>query len=102
MHFDVILSINDAGAYGAINALEAAGIPPDAVVIVSVDAEAKARRLIRDGQYLRGSIEVVGPESGAGPSVHAAIKLMAGGTVPETILLPPGEVVTRETLQPDG
>lgn len=96
--FNVILSINDAGTYGAISALEAAQIPPDAVIIVSVDAESMARQLIRNGHYLRGSVEVTGMESGARPSIYAAIKLLAGGSLAETLLVPPGKVITREAL----
>ncbi len=98
-HFNVILSINDVGAYGAINALEAAGFAPDSVVIVGVDAEAKARQYIRNGHFMRGSIEVAGVESGARPTIYAIVKLLAGSTVPEVVLVPPGQVITRETFQ---
>ncbi|MBC8099034.1 MAG: protein kinase, partial [Armatimonadetes bacterium] len=56
--FNVIASINDAGSYGAIEALEAAGIDPNSVIIVSVDAETRAQEYIRDGYYLRGSVAV--------------------------------------------
>ena len=43
--FNVILSINDAGSYGAIQAMEAADIDPSSVIISSVDAEFGGARL---------------------------------------------------------
>ena len=95
--FDVILSINDAGAFGAITALEEAGIGPDAVIITSVDAEAQARRYIRDGYYLRGSIDV-GRAQFSEAIANAATDLLAGVTMPEHVRVPPGDLITRETL----
>ena len=97
VHFDVILSINDAGAYGAVAALEAAGIEPDSVIITGVDAEALARRYIREGYYMRASITVGGEETSS-TAMNVAVKLLAGATVPQFLLVPPGELVTRETL----
>ena len=99
VHFDVIVSINDAGAFGAITAMENAGFAPESVVITSVDAEALAREYIKDSYFMRGSVQV-GRREFARAAVNAMIKLLAGSTVPETFLVPPGEVVTRETLTP--
>lgn len=95
--FDVILSINDAGAFGAIAALEEAGIGPDAVIITSVDAEAQARRYIRDGYYLRGSIDV-GRTQFSEAIADAATALLAGMAMPEHVRVPPGDLITSETL----
>jgi len=95
--FDVILSINDAGSFGAIAALEAAGIPANQVIVSSVDAEALAREYIRSGFFMRASVEV-GRESFSRTAVNAAIKLLAGSTLPEIFLVPPGRAITRETL----
>ncbi|NJO84421.1 MAG: substrate-binding domain-containing protein, partial [Blastochloris sp.] len=90
--FDVILSINDAGAYGAIQALEAADIPPDSVVITSVDAEPLARDYIARNHYLRASVQIDRAAfSEAG--INAVVRLMGGGAVPERILVPPGPVI---------
>ncbi|HLU08384.1 MAG TPA: protein kinase, partial [Oceanobacillus sp.] len=50
--FNIILSINDAGSYGAVQALEEAGIEPDEVYISSVDAEALARQYIAEDYYI--------------------------------------------------
>jgi serine/threonine-protein kinase len=100
VEFDLILSINDAGAYGAIDALEAADITPDEVAIVSVDAEALAVEYIREGRYIRGSMPV-GREETARGMVYAMVKLLAGGEVPELIRAePPTDgIVTRESLE---
>lgn len=97
VEFNVIASINDAGSFGAIRALEAAGIGADEVVITSVDAEALAREYILEGYYIRGSVDV-GREQFSHAAVDAAVKLLAGSTLPEVISVPPGQVITRETL----
>jgi len=97
VEFDAILSINDAGSYGAIAALEAAGIPPDEVIISSVDAESLARQYIADDYYLRASLDV-GSEAFSRAGVNTLVKLLAGATVVETILVPPGETITRTNL----
>jgi ABC-type sugar transport system substrate-binding protein len=96
IEFDVIVSINDAGSYGAIDALEVADIPPDAVVITSVDAEAAAVGYIRNKHYLRGSVDV-GREIFSHAAVDIAVKLLAGGTLPELILVPPGDIITVQS-----
>lgn len=97
--FDAILSINDAGAYGAIRALEEADVPPGDVIISSVDAEPLAQRYIRDGYYLRASVEI-GREQFSHTAINAMVKLLAGSTVPEMYLVPPGDAVTAASLPP--
>jgi serine/threonine-protein kinase len=98
VEFDTILSINDNGSYGAIRALEEAGIPSDAVIIASVDAEALARQHIANGYYMRASVDV-GREAFSRAAVDVTVRLLAGATLPEMILVPPGQVVTRESLR---
>jgi len=97
VEFDAIISINDAGTYGAIDALVEAEIDPASVIIGSVDAEALARQYIRDGYYLRSSV-AVSREVSSQTGVDVLVKLLAGATMPELILVPPGSVVTQETL----
>lgn len=101
VQFNVILSINDAGSFGAIDALVEAGIPPDEVIIVSVDAEALALRYIREGYYMRGSVEV-GRTQLSKAAADSIIKLLAGATLPETLLVEPGDVVTKTILERRG
>ncbi len=95
--FDVILSINDAGSYGAIDALEEHNVDPASVIISSVDAEAFARGYIRDNYFIRASVDV-GRELFSQTAVDAMVKLLAGSTLSQTFLVPPGEVITRATL----
>ncbi len=97
VHFDVILSINDSGAYGAIAALEDADIDPSSVLITGVDAEALTREHIRDGYFMRVSVNVEGGETSR-TAIDAAVKLLAGSTLPQIILVPPGNLVTMESL----
>ena len=97
VHFDVIVSINDAGSFGAIDALEDANVAPSDVVITSVDAEQLALRYIRQGHYMRGTIQI-GRERFSRAAIDAITRLLAGGTLPERILVPPGDVITAGTL----
>lgn len=97
VEFNVILSINDAGAFGALEALEAADIPYEDVIIGSVDAEILAQRYIREGKYFRGTVEA-GRTVYASAAIDVMIKLLSGNTVPEFVFIPPGELVTQETL----
>lgn len=97
--FDVILSINDAGSIGAINALEEAEIPHDAVSIFSVDAEELAVDYMRKGEYMRGTLEV-GRTQTAIATVDAVTRMLAGASVAEKIYIPLLTVLTPETLTP--
>jgi ABC-type sugar transport system substrate-binding protein len=94
---NMLLSINDAGALGAVKALEAAGRAPDSLIIVSVDAESEARRLMREGRYFRASLD--SDPSGVGRlTLDAAVALLSGRVVPRRIALE-GVMITREMLQ---
>jgi len=95
--FDVILSINDAGALGAINAMEQAGFEPESVAVIGVNGEALAVEYIQQGHFMRATVPQ-DIETNVEGSLRATIKLLAGGSVPETILIPPNEIITRETL----
>jgi ABC-type sugar transport system substrate-binding protein len=101
IEFDVILSINDAGSFGAIAALEKAGIASDSVIITSVDAEVQAREYIRDGRFIRGSVDP-GRAVASKTAIDIVIQLLAGATVPEQIFTPPGDMITREVLEAQG
>ena len=97
VEFNVIVSINDAGSFGAIKALEAAGFEPDSVLIFSVDAEALAQQYIREGHFMRGSMAIPREEF-SHAAMDAMVKLLAGSPLPEVLRVPPGELVTREAL----
>ncbi len=96
--FNVILSINDAGAFGAIEAMEAAGIDPASVIISSIDAEALAQQYIAEGYFFRGSVQS-NRQGLAQAMINSATILLAGGTLPEKVLVPPGQMITKETLE---
>ena len=91
---DVILSINDAGAYGAIDALEEAGIGPDEVIIAGIDAEAVARQYVKDGYYMQVTMEV-GNVQIPSALLGAVIKQLAGSQLPQVIVLSPGDLIVR-------
>lgn len=97
MTFDVIASMNDAGSIGAIDALEEAGFARDSIPIVSANAEAPALDLMREERFIRGSV-AVNREEGSRLALYAAIQQLAGGTLPEILSFPPGDMITRETL----
>lgn len=95
--FNMIASANDAGTIGAVDALEEAGIPPDAVDIVSANAEGPILDLIRQGIYVRGTLSVR-REQLSRLAVYGVVKLLAGATTPELYTYPPGDMITSETL----
>lgn len=92
---NVVVSINDSGALGAVQALENAEV--EAAIIVGIDAETQAIELIRSGEgYYRGTISTVPDVTGV-MTVNAAVKLLAGSDVPQNIAVPVS-LVTAETL----
>jgi len=91
---NVIMSINDAGAFGAVTALKAAGKGPKDVMIVSVDADPNAVQMIKAGEYFRGSI-TTSPVPVARLAVDAVVKLLAGDAVPLHIPLP-AQMITKD------
>jgi len=84
---DVVVSINDAGAYGALNALEAAGKDPKSTVIVGIDAEAQAKDLIKQGKFYRGTVDT-SPATTGEMTIDAVIKLLSSATAPKNIKVP--------------
>ncbi len=62
-----------------------------------MDAEQLARSYIQRGYYMRGSVEV-GREKFSRTAIDVITVMLAGGTVPERILVPPGDVITAEDL----
>ncbi len=98
VNFDVILSINDAGSYGAIQALQENGVNPSELVIVSVDAERLAVDYIQRGYYIRGSLSV-GRRESARAAVDLLVLMLAGRAVPQRVVVPADTMVTQQTLE---
>lgn len=94
---DVVVSINDAGAYGALTALQAANKDPATTIIVGIDAEAKAKDLIRAGNYYRGTVDTSPSQTGE-IVINAAVKLLASATIAQNIRIPATKV-TLDNLQ---
>lgn len=93
---NVVVSINDAGAYGAMGALEAAGADPATTVIVGIDAEAQARDYISQGGMYRGTVDT-SPAITGEMAINAAVRLLANATVPKNVRVPVTKI-TVETL----
>ncbi len=93
---DVVASINDAGAYGALTALEAAKKDPAKTIIVGIDGEAHALELIKAGGMYYGTIDA-NPSATGVMAIDAAIKLLAGATVEKNIKVDIVKI-TKDTL----
>jgi len=94
---NVVASINDAGAYGALTALEAAGKDPATTVIVGIDAEQHAKELIQQGGMYYGTVDTNPAETGI-MGINAAVKLLAAAKVFKDIKVPVVKV-TADTLK---
>ena len=94
---DVVASINDAGAYGALTALQAAGKDSKSTIIVGIDAEAKARELIKAGNFFRGTVDTAPALTGEA-TINGTVKLLAGGSMPKQV---EGKIVkvTKDSLK---
>ncbi|MCC6802291.1 MAG: sugar ABC transporter substrate-binding protein [Anaerolineae bacterium] len=82
---NVVVSINDAGAYGAMQAL--ANANREDAIIVGIDAEEQARELIAAGGMYRGTVDTSPAETGV-MSANAAVRLLAGSEFPQNIAVP--------------
>src|SRR6185436_5584553 len=94
---NVIVSINDAGALGALKALEGANKKPGDVIIVGIDAEKQAKDNILKGNFFRGTVDT-SPEITGVMSASAAVKLLAASKFPQNIAVPV-TLVTKELLE---
>jgi len=93
---NVVVSINDAGAYGAWQALMAAGKDQSTTIIVAIDAERKAREMIKAGGMYRATVDTDPARTGRLAAL-AAIKALAGAPVPREIRVPV-KVITAADL----
>jgi ribose transport system substrate-binding protein len=84
---NAVVSINDAGAYGAMQALEAAGKTAADTFIVGIDAEPQAIEYINSGTMYRGTVDTAPAETGR-MTIKAAIKMLAGSTLPQNVRVP--------------
>ncbi len=89
---DVVVSINDAGAYGAIDALEAVGKDPHTTIVVGIDGESRAKDLVAQGMFFRGTVDT-SPTLTGEMVVNAAVKLLAGSPVYKSVRVPVTKVI---------
>lgn len=93
---NMVVSINDAGALGAFQALQAAGKTDKDTIIVGIDAEKQALDYISQGTMYRGTIDTAPAKTGE-MTIDAAIKMLAGSTFPQNIAVPVN-LVTRDNV----
>jgi ribose transport system substrate-binding protein len=96
-YVNVIVSINDAGALGALKALINAGKLPREVIVVGIDAEKEAKQNILDGYFFRATVDT-SPDVTGVMSAQAVVKLLAKSKFPQNIVVPV-TLVTKESLQ---
>ena len=93
--FDAVFGNNDEMAIGAIQAMKAAGISMDDVVVGGVDATADALVSMKAGDM---DVTVFQDLAGQGAgSINTALKLAKGETVDKQVFIP-FKLVTPETL----
>ncbi len=95
--YDVVLSVNDAAAFGVIAVLQEQNIPPEAVAVFSVNGESLARQYVRRGLYMQATI-VFDRQLLARSTMEAVIKMLGGGSLPRTILVTDSYVITADDL----
>jgi ribose transport system substrate-binding protein len=95
---NVVVSINDAGALGAIKAFAAAGKTPQDIAMVGIDGlpDSLADMANPQGGWFRGTVVLDIPGT-AQLTANAIIKLLAGATI-STRLQQPLKLVTREEM----
>lgn len=93
--FDAVFGNNDEMAIGALQAIKAAGISMDDVVVGGVDATADALVSMKAGEM---DVTVFQDLAGQGVgSINTALKLARGEAVEKTVFIP-FKLVTPETL----
>jgi ABC-type sugar transport system substrate-binding protein len=65
--------------------------------VVGIDAEAQAKDLIKQGKFFRGTVDTSPAQTGE-MVLQAAVKLLAGSTVPKNVRVPVTKI-TAETLK---
>ncbi len=87
VEFDLVLVLNQRLTAPLADGLAAAGYHPDDIAIVGLVADEPTRAYFDDRFFVRGGAQIDIPMIGQA-AVDAAVKLMGGGVVPQTIRLP--------------
>ena len=87
----------NSNADAIASALQAAGKDPSRTIVVGIDGESRARELIKQGAFYRGSVDT-SPGLTGQMVINAAVKLLASATIPNNIRVPVTKI-TAETLK---
>lgn len=82
----VIACINDSGALGAVNAVQAAGKATDDFCVVGLDATEEAIAKIKDGSILRATVDIAPIQTGK-DTVDMVVKVLKEGPQSEVTLM---------------
>ncbi|PZQ48503.1 MAG: rhizopine-binding protein [Rhodovulum sulfidophilum] len=93
--FDTLVSNNDEMAIGAIQALKAANVPMDQVIVAGIDATQEALAAMAAGDL---DVTVFQNAAGQGQGALDAALALAKGEAVETKVFVPFELVTPENL----
>ena len=88
-----IVSVNDAGAYGALQAFQSAGKTGSNAFVVGCDAESKARSLIKSGGIYKATVDTQPGLTGQA-AVDLIGQLLAGNT-PAKMTTVPVRTITK-------
>jgi len=96
VEFDAVLANNDEMAVGAIQALKAAGVPMDSVIVAGIDATQDALSAMQDGDL---DVTVFQDAAGQGSGALAAALALANGEEVERKGYIPFQLVTPANMQ---
>jgi ribose transport system substrate-binding protein len=82
----VIVAINDSGALGALNAVQAAGKATPDFCIVGLDATEEAIDKIKQNTVYRGTVDIAPVQTGK-DTVDLVARVLQSGPVSETLLM---------------
>ena len=82
----IIACINDSGALGALNAVQAAGKATPDFCIVGLDATEEAIAKIKEGTVFRGTVDIAPVQTGK-DTVDLVARVLQSGPVSETLLM---------------
>ena len=92
---DVIITANNEGALGAVEALEAAGVAPDMAHVLTIGAGREVLEYIFLGYYLRGAA-VLATDTLMTTALDVVVGVLTGDGEPTDALDAPVEVITAE------
>lgn len=92
LDFDLIVALHQRAAVPLADGLAAAGYESSDISIVTMIADSQTRAYLDEGYFLRAGVEIAVPLIGQA-SMDAAVKLLGGGAVPQTVRLPAPVIV---------